>query len=320
MSRGFDLGGGVRFEKMEPQANALEGIKRQVELGLIPKSNFLLMRYQTQRFEERIRLKAQQAYVLPKIIQTTPVGWFEPTVIWNKEKEVRDPQLDMSMIGRLEDEADLEEFSTRMYGLTYKFGVTWREAGIARATGRSIESLTTRRAIGRMLRAANQINIEGAKGGRVTGLLNEVAGATTTSATAAFSDATNARPFEDINRAIGLVAAQDVEVPEWRVLMHPTNWAQTARIRTSSAVNDQDLLRKMSLDPETPVRFVRSTACPLGTVLGVPWTDEFADLFTTGLPQVVPVKADAEHAEWVIRMIAIERVSEALGLFKLTGV
>lgn len=326
MAKSFDLGGGLQFEQIDLQQagnaalSAKQYIAKQVELGLIPKANFLMFERQAQTVEARIRQKAQQAYVLPKIMQPSPVSYFEPVRIWHKEKEVRDPQLDMDMIGRLQDEGDLEEFQTRLYGLTYKFGVSWREGGIMRATGRPMEAITSRRMIGRMLRAANQINIQGAKGGKVTGLLSEVDAATTVPATAVWSNQSTAKPFEDINNAIAAVGAEDIEVPAWKILVHPTNWAETARVRSSSNVIDQDLLRKMTLEADSPIQFVRSTAIPEGTVLGISQDEEQVDLLTTGLPQLVPVKADAEHAEWALRMIAIERVTEKKALFKLTGV
>src|SRR5688572_5821456 len=221
----------------------------------------------------------------------------------------------MSMIARLEDEAEFEEFMTKLPGFTFKYSVSWREGGIARNAGRPIEEATSRAGISRMLRAANHANIQGAKHGVIEGLLNQVSAETTDSVAIAW-DQPNAKPFQDIQNAIGLVADLDLEVDDFTLAVNRRDWVQSA-FYTSNANQDVSDQRLISQIPGLTV--VPTTAIPRGTLLGLPKNPEFATLYTTGLPQVVPVRADAEHAEWVIRMIAVEQVFEEQALFKLTG-
>lgn len=298
-------------------------IRAMCNAGLLPQSNFILYDRQTKAVEQEIRPLAIQAYVMPRLLTPTPISFFEPAREWHKEKEMGMPELSMSMRGRSKVAPDLESKMVRLPGFTENYGFSWREMGIAERTGRPLDRMTSRRAILKVMKAANQLGFDGDAGGEIPGLLAEVDASTIQSAAAVWSDATNSRPFEDINNAIGKVGAQDIDVSGFNVAIHPTNWAEAARVRTGTTANDQQLIRQMTQgkpeDGIPPIRIVLTTAVPEGTILGVPKDPVHADLLTTGLPEVIAVEANALWMEWQVRQIAVPRVDEKKALFKITG-
>ena len=258
-----------------------------------------------------------QEYVMDQLLPVTQVSFFEPAREWHKPKRMGRSNLSMDMLDRQTDSMDLEKASTSLPGLTKSFGYSWRELGISERTGRPLDQLTQRQAIREVLLDANTLGLEGENTQGIKGLLNEVDAAAIVSATAVWSDFANAKPFEDIVKAIQKVREQEIMPPLFKVAMHPTNYGEAWRVRSSSNVIDMELIDSKL---RGTVQIIQTTAIPEGTVLGIAFSPVYADLLTTGLPVVVPVEANALGVEFQIRMIAVPRVIHGKALFKITGV
>lgn len=297
-----------------------EGInlKALANAGLIPKANYQIHERYTKQLTSRIVELVLQNYAMPKLLATAPVSFFEPSREWQKEAAMGASELSMDMMGRSIDQIEFTSDATILPGFTKNYGYSWRTAGIAERNGVPLVPPTERQAIKRVLLDANKLGISGTTGGKIIGLKDAAQGTRAFSGVAAWSVTASAKPFDDMQKALAIVAGLDYEVPSgWNVGIHPTNVLEAQNI-TYNATTGQSHWAKIREEFGRRLNFVETTAVPEGTLLGIPKGNEYGELLTTGLPTVVPIKADAVSVEYQARMIAVPVLYDRTPFFKIT--
>lgn len=293
-------------------------LKALANAGLTPKANYQIHERYTKALTPRIVELVLQNYAMPRLLAPSPVSFFEPSREWQKEAAMGASELSMDMMGRSVDQIDYTSDATILPGFAKNYGYSWRTLGIAARNGTPLTSPTERQAIKRVLVDANRLGINGTTGGKIVGLRDAAQSTRAFNGVAVWSDTVNAKPFNDMQKALAIIAGLDYEVPSgWNIGIHPTNVLEAQNI-TYNTTTGQSHWAKIREEFGSRLNFVQTTAVPEGTLLGIPKGNEYGELLTTGLPVVVPIKADQVSVEYQCRMIAVPVLYDRTPFFKIT--